>query len=120
VRGQALTLRETQFVEAARVIGARPWWIIRTHLLPNSLGLIIVYASLAIPGYILGAAALDYLGIGMSSSYPTWGTMIAEAQALINDSPHVLWVPTTCLVLVTAAFYVLGDGLRDALDPRTQ
>jgi oligopeptide transport system permease protein len=118
VRGQVLSLREKEFIEAARSIGTPNWRIMLTHLLPNSLGPVIVSATFTIPGFILTEAFLGFIGIGVKPPTPTWGGIINDGFNAINSSPHEVWVPATCIGLLTLSFTFLGDGLRDALDPR--
>ena len=119
VRGQVLALREQEFITAARVIGTPTWRIMLLHLLPNILRPLIVYGTFAIPGFIAIETLLGYFGLGVLSSYPTWGGMIAEGQLDINGASHIFWVPGTCVALITVAFTSLGDRLGDALDPTT-
>jgi ABC-type dipeptide/oligopeptide/nickel transport system permease subunit len=118
VRGQVLSLREKEFIEAARSIGTPNWRIMLTHLLPNSLGPVIVSATFTIPGFILTEAFLGFIGIGVKPPTPTWGGIINDGFNSINSAPHEVWVPATCIGLLTLSFTFLGDGLRDALDPR--
>lgn len=118
VRGQVLSLKEKEFVEAARAIGMSNKRIIVSHLLPNSLGPIIVSATFAVPGFIITEAILSYIGIGVRPPRPTWGGMVQDGYANINAAPHLVWVPAACIAILTLAFTFLGDGLRDALDPR--
>ena len=118
VRGQVLGLREKEFIEAARSIGTPGWRIMLVHLLPNSLGPVIVSATFLVPGFILTEAFLSFIGIGVKPPTPTWGSIISDGYNAINTSPHLVWVPATCIGLLTLAFTFLGDGLRDALDPR--
>jgi oligopeptide transport system permease protein len=118
VRGQVLSLREKEFIEAARSIGTPNWRIMLTHLLPNSLGPVIVSATFTIPGFILTEAFLGFIGIGVKPPTPKWGGIINDGFNSINSAPHEVWVPATCIGLLTLSFTFLGDGLRDALDPR--
>lgn len=118
VRGQILSLKEKEFVEAARSIGVPTWRIMLVHLLPNSLGPTIVAATFAVPGFIIFEAILSYIGIGVRPPRPTWGGMVQDGYANINAAPHLVWIPATCIAILTLAFTFLGDGLRDALDPR--
>ncbi len=118
VRGQVLSLREKEFVEAARSIGTSNGQIMMRHLLPNSLAPLIVSAAFGVPGFILAESFLSYIGIGVRPPMATWGGIISDGFASINSSPHLVWVPATCIGLLTLAFTFLGDGLRDALDPR--
>jgi oligopeptide transport system permease protein len=118
IRGQVLSLKEKEFIEAARAIGTPQWRIMLSHLLPNSLAPIIVAATFSVPGQILTEAILSYIGIGVRPPRPTWGAMIQDGYSNINSAPHLVWIPATCIALLTLAFTFLGDGLRDALDPR--
>jgi oligopeptide transport system permease protein len=118
VRGQTLSLREREFVEAARASGARPLKILFGHILPNALGPIIVQATFGIPSAILFEAFLSFLGVGVQEPTPSWGSMAAQGLAGIRISPHMVLAPALALSLTLMAFNFLGDGLRDALDPR--
>ena len=118
VRGQTLALREREFIEAARSSGAKPAKILFGHILPNSLGPIIVQATFGVPAAILFEAFLSFLGIGVQPPTPSWGSMAADGLAAIRIAPHMVIVPSIALSLTLMAFNFLGDGLRDALDPR--
>jgi ABC-type dipeptide/oligopeptide/nickel transport system permease subunit len=118
VRGQALSLREREFIEAARASGARPHRILFGHILPNSLGPIIVQATFGIPQAILFEAFLSFLGLGVPPPTPSWGSMAGEGLKAIRFSPHIVIVPSIALSITLLAFNFLGDGLRDAFDPR--
>lgn len=118
VRGQTLSLREREFVEAARASGARPFKILFGHILPNALGPIIVQATFGIPSAILFEAFLSFLGVGIQEPTPSWGSMAAQGLAGIRIAPHMVLAPAIALSLTLMAFNFLGDGLRDALDPR--
>ena len=125
VRGQILSLKEMEFIEAARCIGATNSRIMFRHLLPNSLGPIVVVAAFTIPNMIIAEAILGYLGLGLrpatdlSSFFVTsWGALLLEGQTAINAQPFMLLAPAVCVALVVLAFTFLGDGLRDALDPQ--
>ena len=122
VRGFTLSLREKEFVESARSLGASNLRIIGTEMLPNLVGPLIVYTTLLIPTNILFEAALSYLGVGIPPDTPSWGRMISEATRgqLYTVAWWMLLFPGIALVLTTLAFNLVGDGLRDALDPRTQ
>jgi oligopeptide transport system permease protein len=118
-RGQVLSMKEKEFIEAARSIGARNRRIIFVHVLPNIIGPLIVVAALSVPGYIFTEAALSALGLGVSPGVPSWGAMISEARdAGFQYVPHLIVAPGGALSLTVLAFTFLGDGLRDALDPR--
>ncbi|NLX08043.1 MAG: ABC transporter permease [Chloroflexi bacterium] len=119
-RGQVLSYREKEFVEAARAVGASNRRIIFVHLLPNIMGPLIVSETLAIPGYIFTEAFLSFIGLGVQPGTPSWGAMISEVRTRggFFSNRHILLVPSIALVMTTLAFNFLGDGLRDALDPR--
>jgi oligopeptide transport system permease protein len=118
VRGQLLSLKETEFVEAARAIGVQDRKIITKHLLPNGVGPIIVAVTLGIPGAILAEATLSYIGIGVQPPRASWGSLIAEGYKWIRSEPHLVLFPAICIAAALASFTFLGDGLRDALDPK--
>lgn len=118
VRGQVLQLKERDFVEAAKSAGARDWWIIIRHILPNALGPIIVSVTLGIPGAIMSEASLSFLGLGVQPPTATWGAMILDGQSYIRRAPLVSVVPGLAVMITVLAFNLVGDGLRDALDPR--
>lgn len=117
-RGQVLSYKEKEFVESARMVGASSARIIFRHLLPNILGPCIVYESLSIPGYIFTEAFLSFIGLGVTAPTPSWGIMINEGYRAMRSHAHVLWPPSLALTITTLAFNFLGDGLRDAFDPR--
>jgi oligopeptide transport system permease protein len=117
-RGQVLQQKRMEFVEAANAVGASDARIIRKHLLPNILGPMVVYTSLQIPGYIFLESFLSFIGLGVNQPTPSWGIMISEAVQGLRSYPHAVLVPAIALSLTTLAFNFLGDGLRDALDPR--
>ncbi len=119
IRGQVLSLREKEFLEAARASGARDRTIIFREILPNLVAPIIVYTTLVIPQNILLEAALSYLGVGINPPQASWGEMIAEATPIFNTAWWYFTFPGAALVLTVLAFNLLGDGVRDALDPRT-
>src|SRR6516162_5364327 len=121
IRGQTLSLREREFVAAARSLGARGPYILFRELLPNMVGPILVYATLLIPTNILFEAALDFLGVGIIPPTPSWGGMISDAvnSGLVTIDPMFMIVPGLAIFLTVMAFNLLGDGLRDALDPRS-
>ena len=118
VRGQMLALKETEFVEAARAIGVKDRRIVTRHLLPNGMGPIIVAITLGIPGAILAEATLAYIGIGVQPPRASWGSLIAEGQKWIRSEPHLVTFPAIAIALALIGFTFLGDGLRDALDPK--
>lgn len=118
VRGQALALREKEYIEAARAIGVRDSAILWRHLLPNLLGPIIVQVTQDVAGVILAEATLSFLGLGVQPPFPSWGRMIEEALPYNRSHPLLLLVPSLALALTVMAFNFFGDALRDALDPR--
>ena len=120
IRGQTLSLREREFVDAARSLGARNHYILFRELLPNLVAPILVYSTLLIPTNILFEAALSYLGVGVNPPTPTWGGMLAQAVYLYTTDPMFMIVPGMAIFITVLAFNLLGDGLRDALDPRSQ
>jgi len=118
VRGQILSLKEKEFIEAAHTIGARDLRIMFRHILPNIIGPCIVYETLTIPIYILYEAFLSFIGLGVNPPTPSWGMMINEGVEAMRSYPHVTIFPGLLLSITIFAFNFLGDGLRDALDPR--
>jgi peptide/nickel transport system permease protein len=118
VRGSVLTLKEKEFVEAARALGEGDVTIILRYLLPNSLAPIIVQTSLRMATVLLTASGLSFLGLGVQPPSPEWGAMLSNARAYMITAPHVATVPGLAIMLVVLGFNLLGDGLRDALDPR--
>jgi oligopeptide transport system permease protein len=118
VRGQLLALKETEFVEAARAIGVPDRKIVTRHLLPNGIGPIIVAVTLGIPSAILAEATLAYIGIGVQPPRASWGSLIAEGQKYIRSEEHLVLFPAIAIALALVSFTFLGDGLRDALDPK--
>jgi peptide/nickel transport system permease protein len=117
VRGQVLSLREKEFVEASRSLGASNWRIVFREILPNVAAPIIVYSTLIIPNNVLFEASLSFLGVGVPPETPSWGRMLSEASSHI-ESWWMMLFPGLFLLLTTLAFNLVGDGLRDALDPR--
>lgn len=125
VRGQVLSLKQKEFIEAARCIGVNDTRIMFRHILPNCLGPLIVSAAFQIPGLIITEAILGYLGVGLRPAtdsadffITSWGALMLDGQSAINSQPYLLLAPAVCVALVVLAFTFLGDGLRDALDPR--
>ncbi|CAF0705408.1 ABC transporter permease [Candidatus Methylacidithermus pantelleriae] len=121
-RGLVLSLREMPFIQAARVLGLSPWRILWRHLLPNLLSYLFVSSTLSIPGYILGEAALSFLGIGIQEPSASWGLMLAQAQDIKVFALNFWWLltPGVAIALTVICFNVLGDALRDAVDPRME
>jgi oligopeptide transport system permease protein len=118
VRGQTLSLREREFVEAARSIGTRDMGLLIRHILPNALGPIIVQATFLVPQAIIFEAFLSYLGLGVPPPTPSWGAMAAEGYQSLQVAAHVTLVPALALALTLVSLNAFGDGLRDAIDPR--
>jgi peptide/nickel transport system permease protein len=119
IRGQVLSIREKEFVEAARSLGASNWRIMFRDVLPNVLAPLIVYTTLIIPTNILAEASLSFLGLGVPPDVPSWGNQIAEATSLYRIAWWTMVFPGIFLFLTTLAFNLVGDGLRDAFDPKT-
>ncbi len=118
VRADVMSLKATDFVTAARSVGVRDWRIIWRHLLPNVMGPVIVLATLGIGGIIILESALSFLGLGIRPPEPSWGRTLADGRDSILRYPHISFFPGLMIVITVLAFNVLGDGLRDALDPR--
>jgi oligopeptide transport system permease protein len=118
VRGQVLSLRHREFVEAARAIGARPSRILFRHIVPNTLGAVIVYATVLVPQTMLVETFLSFIGLGVQAPLASWGTLVTEGSTQIAVSPWVLIGPGVAMGLTIFALNFLGDGLRDALDPQ--
>jgi ABC-type dipeptide/oligopeptide/nickel transport system permease subunit len=118
VRGQLLSLKEIEFVEAARAIGVRDRGIVMRHLLPNAIGPVIVAVTLGIPGAILAEATLAFLGVGVQPPRASWGSLINEGVRYIRSDPHLVLLPAIAIATALISFTFLGDGLRDALDPK--
>ncbi len=119
VRGQVLSLREKEFVDAARSLGAGNGWIMAKEIMPNLLGPILVYTTLTIPNYMLGEAGLSYLGVGIQPPTPSWGQMLSDAGNYFQVDPMYLVLPGLAIFISVLAFNLFGDGLRDALDPKS-
>lgn len=118
VRGQTLSLKQRDFVTAARVFGGTGTYVTTRHLLPNSLGPVIVTVTFNIPRAIFTEAALAYIGIGVQPPTPSWGAMIRDGNNVIFAAPHLVLFPAIAIGILMLSFTFLGDGLRDALDPR--
>jgi peptide/nickel transport system permease protein len=121
IRGMVLSVREREYVEAARALGVGDFKIITRHIVPSTFTFAIVAATLSIPGYILSEAGLSFLGLGIRDPLPSWGNMLSAAQSLdvLESKPWIL-APGFAIFLTTLAFNFLGDGLRDALDPKAK
>ena len=118
VRAQILSLRERDFVAAAQALGLPAWRVLLLHLVPNALAPVIVYASLALGGTILTEAALSFLGLGIAPPTPSWGNIVTEGKDVAVSAPWVAVFPGLLIVVAVMSFNLLGDGLRDALDPK--
>ncbi len=118
VRGQTLALKEREFVEAARLIGVPAWRIVFRHITPNLLGVIVVYVTLTVPQAILIESFLSFLGLGVQEPRTSLGALVSGGTGYMEQAPWVLLLPSTLLAVILLAFNFLGDGLRDALDPR--
>ncbi len=118
MRGMALTLRNQDFVESLRAVGASNTRILLRHIIPNGLSPILVDASLALAGIVIAEATLSFLGVGVQEPTPSWGNMLSTAQSYMFQHPWLPLIPGIPLILVTISFNFIGDGLRDALDPR--
>lgn len=118
MRGQVLKVREFDFVQAARALGASNMRILFTHILPNAIQPLIVQASLGMAGAVLSEASLSFLGLGIPPPTPSWGTMIEDARTTYTIAPHTLFVPGLAIALTVLAFNFIGDGLREYLDPK--
>lgn len=118
VRASVLSIKEQDFVEASRALGASPVWILFVRILPNALSPLIVQGTLGIAGAILEAAALSFLGLGAQPPTPEWGSMLGSERNQVFTAPHLVFYPGIAIMITVLAFNLLGDGLRDALDPR--
>jgi oligopeptide transport system permease protein len=118
VRGQTLSAKQKEFVEAARAAGVSPFGIIVKHVVPNVVGPVIVYVTLTIPGVILAESFLSFLGLGIREPFTSWGVLISEGAGQIETSPWTLIFPASFMALTLFCFNFIGDGLRDALDPK--
>jgi peptide/nickel transport system permease protein len=118
MRSVALSIREKEFVEAARMVGASNWRIVRSHVFPHLVGPLIVLATLNVAAFILAEAGLSFLGLGIQLPTSSWGTLLADAPNYYTSRPLLMVWPGIALLLTTLAFNLLGDGLRDAFDPR--
>jgi peptide/nickel transport system permease protein len=118
VRASFLSLRNLEYIEAARALGFSRARIMFRHILPNALQPIIVYGTIAVGSAILAEAALSYLNVGPQDPTPAWGLMVAQGKGLLSNAPHLLFFPGAAIFLTVLAFVFVGDGLRDALDPK--
>lgn len=118
VRGQILQLKEQEFILAARTLGADPWRIIVKHLIPNAMGPILVSVTMSVPGAIFAEAFLSFIGLGVPMPLASWGTLANDGFRMVRLFPWLLIFPASAIAITMLSFYLLGDGLRDALDPR--
>lgn len=117
-RSTVLTLRNEEFIEASRAVGAKDSWIMVKHIVPNAIGPIIVQATLGIANTIIAAASLSFIGLGIQPPSPEWGAMLSEGKEFMRYSPYIVISPGIAIMLTVLSLNLLGDGLRDALDPR--
>ncbi|WP_030764776.1 MULTISPECIES: ABC transporter permease [unclassified Streptomyces] len=118
LRSSILSVREMDYVHAAKALGASGWRIVRTHILPNSLTAVLVYATFNVGTTIVGVAALSFLGAGVPVDVPEWGNMLAAGQGFIGVNDYLWYFPSLFVVITVLGFAFVGDGLRDALDPK--
>jgi len=118
VRGQMLQIKQQEYIMAAEALGIKPWKIITRHLIPNSLGIVIVAITFDIPGYIFAESFLSYVGLGPQPPATSWGALAAATQQNFIFYPHQLFFPSLMIALTMLSFTLIGDGLRDALDPK--
>jgi oligopeptide transport system permease protein len=120
VRGQIITLKENDYVRAAKAVGARWYRILGRHLLPNTLGVLIIAVFLELPAVVLGEAFLSFIGLGISPPDSSWGQMASEGRTVYRIHPHVIVIPSVAIATLVLCANFVADGLRDALDPRTR
>lgn len=120
VRAQVMSVREREYVEAARALGATDTRLLLRHILPNIVQPLIVQAAIGMAGAVLAEATLSFLGLGIPAPAPSWGSMLNDARSHLIDSPHMVVFPAAAVMLAVLAFNFLGDALRDHLDPRTR
>lgn len=118
MRSAAISAKQQDYVRAARALGAGPLRVLRHHLLPNTISPVLVYATIALGGFIGAEATLSFLGVGLRSPVVSWGVMISDSRDYIAVAPHLLLFPAAFLVVTVLAFVMLGDAVRDALDPK--
>jgi oligopeptide transport system permease protein len=120
VRGQIITLKENDYVRAAKAVGARWYRVLVRHLLPNTLGVLIIAVFLELPGVILGEAILSFIGLGISPPDASWGAMAQDGRVVYRIHPHLIVIPSVAIATLILCANFIADGLRDALDPRTR
>jgi len=120
VRGQIITLKENDYVRAAKAVGVRWYAILGRHLLPNTLGVLVITIFLELPGVILGEAFLSFLGLGINPPDASWGSMAQDGRDAYRAHPHIIIIPSLAIAILVLCANFIADGLRDALDPRTK
>jgi oligopeptide transport system permease protein len=120
MRGQIITLKENDYVRAANALGARWYRILFRHLLPNTLGVILIFVFLELPGVVLGEAFLSFLGMGIEPPKASWGTLAQDGYTSYLAHPYIIVIPSLCISWLILSAFFIADGLRDALDPRTR
>src|SRR3954447_3628286 len=120
VRAQVLAVKEKEFVEAARALGASDWRIVTRHILPNIIQPVIVQAAIGMAGAVLAEATMSFLGLGVPPPTASWGSMLNDGRAHLFDAPHLVFFPAAAVMLAVLSFNFIGDGLRDYLDPRSR
>jgi len=118
VRGQTLSIRSKEYVEAARAIGVPTWRIIFSHVVPNLLGIVVIYTSITVPGVILTESVLSFLGLGVQEPMTSWGVLIHDGANVMASTPWMIWFPGAALTITLYCANFIGDGMRDALDPK--
>jgi len=118
VRGQTLSIKSKEFVEAARAIGVPTWRIIFQHVVPNLLGIVVIYTSITVPGVILTESVLSFLGLGVQEPMTSWGVLIHDGANVMSASPWLILFPAAALSITLYCANFIGDGMRDALDPK--
>jgi oligopeptide transport system permease protein len=120
VRGQIITLKENDYIRAAKAVGARWYRILGRHLVPNTLGVLVIAIFLELPGVILGEAFLSFIGLGINPPDASWGSMAQEGREVYRSQPHVIIIPSVAIATLVLCANFVADGVRDALDPRTR
>jgi len=120
MRGQIITLKQNDYVRAAYAAGAKGPRVLYRHLLMNTLGVIIVFVFLELPGVILGEAFLSFLGLGINPPKASWGTLAQDGYTAYQAHPYIIVIPSVCIAWLILSAFFIADGLRDALDPRTK
>jgi len=118
VRGQMLQIKNQEYILSAKAMGVKPWTIVVKHMIPNTIGVVIVAITFDIPGYIFAEAFLSYIGLGIQPPGTSWGALASAAQAQFTHYPYLLFFPSLMIALTMLSFTLMGDGLREALDPR--